>query len=327
MHTKVFSEEVGAANKVVCIANDLYVVFVTSAIYKLNATTLEVIWRTDWTLEIYNWTEINVEQSKDLILIASSNPYWNFYTFLKQETGEIYARQKTDNSVTIENTIADIFPPLDQDNWDRYYNFHTDHFILDAATKDIIYIGDHHMMDISNPLSLVTFAYGANSFKSTHKRVLTNVSFRSKKQALFLEKKIANSFQKEITDIQTSRYSILFRFAKKNDHAVYPKENHPTDYVFLRKDASYPSLVLQNISSIPLPYLSDDYFVAADASTQFSNYQEIKIVNLKTLKVEQSYYIPFEQNLLKFFCDQNQLYVLVSKANREKYWLALPINL
>jgi hypothetical protein len=329
IHSKVFLKEDNLVSSVICIENALYVVFATSGIYKLDATTLEVIWRTDWKVEIYNWAKINVEQSKDLILVSYSNHYWNFYTFIKQNTGETYYHQMIDKTTIIENDITGIFSPLKHSNWGAYYNFKNNKFVLDTTNKDIMYIGDNYLMDISDPLKLISFAYGSNSRKYTHQRNNLGTPFLTRKKALFLESGIIASYRKEITNIQAKNQSIVFRFENKKEYTTSNKKNYSKNlnYAFLKKGAPHAGLDIQNIAATPQAYLSDDYFVALDASAPSQSHREIMIIDLNTLSLKQSFYLPLEQDLLELFCDKEQVYALVRKADKKTYWLAVPIVL
>jgi hypothetical protein len=324
MHTKVFSKEIGAANKVVCIKEALYVVFATSGIYKLDATTLEVIWRTDWSLEVYNWEAIDIERSKDLILISSFNPYWSFYSFIKEETGEIDYYQRQPNESIIKDAIINIFSPYKgEHNWADYYNFKNHKFIFDDKSKEILFIEDDYLLDISDSLNLISFAYDYRSYKNIHTRSSSMEPFTTRKNALFLKNGITASYKKKITNVQTSNQSFIFCFEKvktstSNDIIV--------DYALIKKNTYRSDLYIHNVVATPQAYVSDDYFVTLIASNQSQNHKEILITDLNTLKVKQSFYLPFEQKLLKLFCDQNHLYTLIQKADGKTYWLAIPIT-
>ncbi|MBL4650968.1 MAG: hypothetical protein JKY03_14650 [Aureispira sp.] len=326
MHSKVFLKEVGSASNVICIEDALYVIFATSGIYKLDATTLEVIWRIDWKVEIYNWAKINVEQSKDLILVSYFNHYWNFYTFIKQNTGEIYYQKMIDKTVIIENDITDIFSPLKHSNWGAYYNYKNSNFVLDTTNKDILSIGDNYLMDISDQLKLTSFAYGPNSRKYTYQRSNLGMPFLSRTKALFLESEITASYKKEITTIQANARSSIFCFEYKEKYASSNNTNL-VDYVFLKKDAPHANLSIHNIAASPQAYVSTNYFVALQPKHQSQSHQEVLILDLNTLSLKQSFYLPLKQDLLKLFCDQNQVYALVRKADGKTYWLAVSIAL
>lgn len=323
MHSKVFSKEIGLANQVACIEDALYVVFATSAVYKLNAHTLEVIWRIDWKLEIYNWEAINIEQSKDLILISSFNPYWRFYTFIKQETGEVHYYKKQENEYIIKDAISNIFSPYKEHYWDAYYNFKRHKFVFDNISKEILFIEDDCLVDISDSLALMSFAYDQESYKSAHTRIRSTEPFITRETFLHLKHGISLSHQKEITQIQSSIQSVVFLFEKTEHSPLY--KDVTVDYVLVKKDASEPDLHIHNIATTPQAYLSDDYFVALDASNSPQEHQKILIADLDNLSFKKSFYVPSEQKLLKLLCDHNQLYALIRKADRKTYWLAIPI--
>lgn len=325
IQTKVFSKEIGVAQQVVCIEDALYVVFATSSIYKLDARTLEVLWRTDWKLGIYNWIDISVEQSKDLLLIASSNPYLNLYTFIKQETGEIYTQQRKQQSSMVENTISDIFSPLKQNNWSAYYNFKQNKLVFDSANKDILLLGNNYLMDLNDSLKLTSFAYGSKYLQKTHERSSIEIPFRTKEKLFYLTTGKTDSDVKEITSIQTSAQNIIFRFETKEKRAPTEALDF-VDYSFLKKGARYTHLNIHNIAASPKAYLSDAYFVALDVRLHSQSHQEIFIIDLNDLNSQQSFYLPLEQDLLALFCDQKQVYALVRKADKKTYWLAVAID-
>jgi hypothetical protein len=327
IQTKVFSEEIGLAHQVECIENALYVVFANSSIYKLDATTLEIRWKTDWKLEVYDWISISIEASKDLILIAAFNPYSNFYTFIEQETGAIYARQKREQEYIVEEPIAAIFEQQGDINWGTYYNFKNNKFIFDTIWKSIHFIEDDYLMDISNPLTLTSFAINSERYiyKKTYERSYVTRPFVERKKALYLKTGLKRAFSKELTNIQTSTQSIVFCFQEKEDQAAL-YDLHTVNYVFLGKDAPYADLSIQNMAYSPRAYASEDYFVALELSTQAKSHQEILLIDLNDLGIKESFYAPSDQVVLKLFCDQKQVYALVQKPDKKTYWLAVPIH-
>lgn len=326
LHTKIFSDEIGLASQVVCIENALYVIFATSRIYKLDATTLEVLWKTDWSLSVYNWTEINVEQSKNLILIAASNTYLNFYTFLNEATGDIYYQQEIAKDYIVENSIVDIFAARKGVKWGAYYNFKNNKFVLDTSSKSILFIEDDYLTDISDSLNLRSLKYSSINYKNYYKRYDTNDDFHLKRQAIDLSTGITNSHIKEITNIQATPKCIVFSFEIREDERTY-RYVPVVDYAFLGEEETSPSLNIHNVEVQTETCLSEDYFVALrNNANKAQVHQELMLIDLNKLYIKPSFYVPWDQQVLKLLCDQKQLYVLVQKTDGKTYWIALPLN-
>lgn len=319
---KEFSEEIGTAHKVVCIKEALYVIFAGSSIYKLDAKTLEVLWKTDWALGSYSFEAISIEQAKDLILISYSNYYLNFYTFLKEETGAFYYEEKASKDSITTYFIPDIFKPKDSSNWSRYYNFKAHKLVFDNISKDVRFIKDYYLIDISDSLHLKAFDYDSHSYyKKNYQRSGSTLPFNTRKKALFLAHEIKESYNKEIANIQTSIQSIVFRF-ENTENSSYKKSK--ADYVFLEKEGPYPKLSILNIASSPQPAISDDYFVALNSYSYSHDYQEILLIDLNDLSKKQTFYIPTGQTVEQLLCDNERLYALVRESYAESYWLAVP---
>jgi hypothetical protein len=323
---KDFPDEIGAAHKVAYLEDAIYVIFALSSIYKLDPKTLEILWKIDCNLSIYNWESMSIEQSKDLILIYYNTYYKDFYVFLEKETGALFYETRNSRNSKIIRSISAIFHPKKEGNWGRYYNFKNNKFVFDTISKDIQFTDKEYLANISDSLNLTSFVYGSKSFQKTHQRSHTGMPFNTRKKALFLENEIAGFLKKEITNIQVKTQSILFHFENKEKNASSDNTNL-TDYVFFKKGAPHVNLSLQNIATSPQPYASDDYFVGLDANNQPQSHQKVLLINLNDLSIKQSFYIPLGQDLLKLFCDEKQIYALVRKADRKTYWLAVPITL
>jgi hypothetical protein len=326
MRTKVFADEMGSPNEIVCIGNALYIAFTTDRIYKLDATTLEVLWKTNWNLGSFNRTEVNIEQSKDLILISSFNRYSNFYSFIKQETGELYHEKVIDKELIVKNPIKNLFMPFQAINWGAYYNFKNNQLIFNTTKKFIQFIEDDYLVDINDSLSLSSFTIESQryTYKKNHKRSDLSSTFISRKEALYLKNKVTGAFSKRITNIQASTQSIIFLLEQK-ENSSYPNNIPIVDYVFIGKTDSYSNFNVQNIASTPQAYVSGNYFIALDPSNSQGSHQEILLVDLSHLRIKQSFYVPFDQVVLKLFCDQNQIYALVQKPDEKTYWIVVPI--
>lgn len=326
---KNFPDEIGAAHKVAYLEDAIYVIFALSSIYKLDPKTLEILWKIDCDLSIYNWEAMSIEQSKNLLLICYNTYYTDFYVFLEKETGALFYETKNSRNSKIIRSISDIFHPeeegKEEGNWGRYYNFKNSKFVFDTISKDIQFTDKEYLVDISDSLYLTSFLHGSESFRKTHKRSHTGMPFSTRKKALSLEHEIPDFLHKEITNTQVKTQSIFFRFENKEKNASSYNTNL-SDYVFFEKGDPPVNLSLQNIATSPQPYASDDYFVGLVANKERQSHQKVVLIDLNFLILKQSFYAPFGQDLLKLFCDEKQIYALVRKVDGKKYWLAVPIT-
>lgn len=328
---KDFPDEIGAARKVDYVGDAIYVIFIGSNIYKLDSKTLEVLWKVDCNLDIYNWEAINMEQSRELLFIHYNDYHTNFYTFLEQETGVIYYEEKNPRNSTQTYAIPAIFAPQEESNWARYHHFKNQNFIFDKTTKELLFVDAEQLMSPNDSLKLISFKARANNYyRQINSRYNSLDSFVTREELIYLTNGIPQAYEKSITSIQVSSKTILFRFEKVDNLKYSNRYPNTADYTFLEKEKDQTSLSLQNISVDASSCLSDNYFVTIQTNSTNVNYnqryKEIVIIDLNKLDFKEALYLPFEQKIKQLLCDEEQLYVFVQASNGDHYCVAVPLD-
>ena len=328
---KDFPDEIGAARKVDYVGDAIYVMFIGSNIYKLDSKTLDVLWRVDCNLDIYNWEAINMEQSRELLFIHYNDYHTNFYMFLEQETGVVYYEEKNPRNSTKTYAIPAIFTPQEEGNWARYHHFKNQNFIFDKTTKKLLFVDAEQLMNPNDSLKLISFKARANNYyRQINSRYNSLDSFVTREELIYLTNGIPQAYEKSITSIQISSKTILFRFEKVDDLKYSNRYPNTADYTFLEKEKDQTSLSLQNISLGASSCLSDNYFVTIQSNSTNVNYnqryKEIVIIDLNKLDFKEALYLPFEQKIKQLLCDEEQLYVFVQASDGDHYCVAVPLD-
>lgn len=322
-----FSTEIGAAEKVVYTNDVIYLVFANGNIYQLDAQTLLTNWKVNIDLKIYDYQSISVEQTRDLLLVATKNTYNSFYFFLETTTGNsVYNTHRTSDAIQPES-LPVFFDSKEQESWGTYYNFKEHHLIFNKKASTYFYSINEYIVDLNDSLELSSFDLEQLGYQKTYERYTANAPFFPRQIKLDLDINILEYYNKEITDTQFGSKSTVFRFEEINPQ--YYRSIPTVDYSFLKNGAQSTSLSLNNIHKNAIKYTSNDYFITlrGDHPDYNQSHSELVIVDLSDLSFKAPLYIPIEQIVVKVLCDKEQIYLFLKKEENNKvYCSALPIS-
>lgn len=323
-----FTDEIGAAEKVIYTDDAIYLVFANGNIYQLDAQTLFTNWKVKVDLKLYDARNIQIEQVKDLLLVSTSNSYNHFYFFLQTTTGDsVHYTYKTYDAASSE-PLPVFFDSEEQGSWERYYNFKEHHLIFDQITSDCLYTGQELITNLSDSLKIISFDLDELEYQKIYKRYTTNTPFSTRQKKLDLSKNIIEYYDKEITHAEIGPKCTVFCFDKINRRNIY--RSVPTvDYSFLKSGDQSASLSLQNIHQDAIECISNDYFITlrGDHPNHNQSHIEIIMIDLNDLSFKKPFYVPTEQRITKVLCDKEQVYLFLKNGeNNRVYCSALSIN-